>query len=137
MNIKDTGKNHKEKQKTPCTIIQLKNKNHNMKSKLVLFVALLAFTSVSFAQQNSTWDKWNWVMGKWTGEGSGEPGKGDGTFSFSLDLDKKVIIRKSHSEYSATDTKPSVIHDDLMIVYVDMDGNPSKAIYFDTPLIIK
>jgi hypothetical protein len=29
------------------------------------------------------------------------------------------------------DNKPAIIHDDLMIVYLDINGSPSKAIYFD------
>ena len=36
-----------------------------------------------------------------------------------------------HSEYPAAPGKPDVIHDDLMIVYPDYSGTPSKAIYFD------
>ena len=41
------------------------------------------------------------------------------------------MVRKSHSEYPATDKKPKVIHDDLMVIYLDYSGTPSKAIYFD------
>ena len=51
--------------------------------------------------------------------------------SLSLDLDKKILVRKSHTEFPATDKKAKEIHDDLMIVYSDNSGNPSKAIYFD------
>jgi dipeptidyl aminopeptidase/acylaminoacyl peptidase len=71
------------------------------------------------------------VIGEWVGEGSGDPGSGGGTFSFKLDLDKKILVRKSHSEYPASENKAEVIHDDLMIIYPDYSGNPSKAIYFD------
>jgi hypothetical protein len=92
---------------------------------------LFTITSVSFGQQNSSLDSWNWLIGEWIGEGSGQPGKGGGTFSFSYDLDKKIIVRKSHSEYPPTNNKPAVIHDDLMIIYEDFNENPSKAIYFD------
>ena len=70
-------------------------------------------------------------MGNWEGEGSGQPGQGGGTFSFKPDLDQKILIRKSHSEYPATANKPQIIHDDLMVVYLDNSGNPWKAIYFD------
>lgn len=69
-------------------------------------------------------------MGEWKGEGIGQPGQGGGTFVFVYDLDKNVIARKSHSEYAAKDDKPGVIHDDLMIVYLDNNQEP-KAIYFD------
>lgn len=69
-------------------------------------------------------------MGEWEGEGSGQPGEGGGTFSFALDLDKKIIVRRSHSVYPATTDNPEVIHDDLMIIYPDSDNEP-RAIYFD------
>lgn len=106
-------------------------KQYPMKSKLLLFFALLVITSVAFGQQKSTWDNWSWLMGQWAGEGSGQPGQGGGTFSFSYDLDKNIIVRKSHSEYPAKDNKPTIVHDDLMIIYLDFNGSPSRAIYFD------
>ena len=102
-----------------------------MKTKLLLIIALLGFLTTGFGQQKVTWDKWEWLKGEWTGEGSGQIGVSSGTFSFSLDLDKKILVRKSHTEFPATDKKAKEIHDDLMIVYSDNSGNPSKAIYFD------
>jgi hypothetical protein len=102
-----------------------------VKTKLILTLAFFGFLTTCLGQQTSTWNKWNWLMGEWKGEGSGQPGQGGGTFTFKPDLDKKIIIRKSHSEYPATGNKPEVIHDDLMIVYSDSAGNASKAIYFD------
>jgi len=102
-----------------------------MKPKLILTIVFIGILTTCFGQENTTWDKWNWLIGEWIGEGSGQPGQGGGTFSFVLELDKKILVRKSHSEYPATENKPAVIHDDLMIIYLDITGNPSKAIYFD------
>jgi hypothetical protein len=102
-----------------------------MKAKQILIIAILGFYMPCFGQQSSTWDKWDWLTGDWIGEGSGQPEQGGGTFSFKLDLDKKILIRKSHSEYPQAENKPTIIHEDLMIVYVDPTGNQSKAIYFD------
>jgi hypothetical protein len=102
-----------------------------MKTKLLLTTTLFALTLFCFGQQNTTWGKWSWLIGEWKGEGSGQPGQGGGTFSFLFDLDKNIIIRKSHSEYPATSTKPKVIHDDLMIIYTDTNANQARAIYFD------
>jgi hypothetical protein len=102
-----------------------------MKGKFLLTIALSGFLSFCFGQQYDNWDEWNWLIGKWKGEGSGQPGAGGGTFSFFFDLDSNIIIRKSHSEYPATENKPETIHDDLMIVYPDISGSPIKAIYFD------
>jgi hypothetical protein len=98
----------------------------------LLTIVLVQFFSGSYSQQPSDkWDKWSWLIGEWVGEGSGQPGQGGGVFSFNPDLDKNILVRKSHSEYPATDTKTKVIHDDLMIVYPDFSGKTDKAIYFD------
>ena len=101
-----------------------------MYQKLILIAAFCVFTNWSFGQVNESWDQWSWLIGEWIGEGSGKPGEGGGTFTFSFGLDKKVIIRKSHSEYPAKDQKPKVVHDDLMIIYLD-NNSPTQAIYFD------
>lgn len=101
-----------------------------MKINIILTVATFCFFTTSFGQQNFIWNKWENYIGNWIGEGSGIPGQGSGTFSFTLDLDKNVLIRKSHSEYPSTEGKVQ-IHDDLMIIYLDTKKNPSKAIYFD------
>ena len=97
----------------------------------MLILVLSGFLANSFGQATGNWDKWSWLTGQWVGEGTGQPGTGAGTFSFKFDLDKKILIRKSHSEYPSTDNKPKVIHDDLMIIYPDLSGNPIRAIYFD------
>jgi hypothetical protein len=102
-----------------------------MKIKLILVLAIFGLFSACFGQEKSTWGKWEWLMGEWIGEGSGQPGQGGGMFSFMPDLDKKILVRKSHSEYPTAENKPKIVHDDLMIVYPDYTGSPSKAIYFD------
>ena len=97
--------------------------------KLIIALALFTLTTITKAQ--TAQNNFSWLLGQWKGEGSGKPGEGTGTFTFAYDLDKKVIVRKSHSEYPATDKKPLIIHDDLMVVYNDATGAPAKAIYFD------
>lgn len=82
-------------------------------------------------QQNPVWDKWNWLIGEWDGTGSGQPGQGDGIFTFKPEPDKKIIVRKGHSTYKGSANKSEAVHDDLMIIYPDYTGNVSKAIYFD------
>lgn len=98
--------------------------------KAVITIGFLLAITTGFAQ-SSKWEKCSWLVGQWKGVGDGQPGKGEGVFSFKEDLDQKVLVRKSHSEYPGQKGKPSVIHDDLMIVYLDDAGNPGKAIYFD------
>lgn len=101
-----------------------------MKLKLQIAALFIVMTAACFGQQGTTWDKWTWLMGEWKGEGSGQPGQGSGTFSFVFDLDKKIIVRTSHSEYPATPDNPEVIHKDLMIIYLDSNVEP-RAIFFD------
>jgi hypothetical protein len=102
-----------------------------MKRKFYLTTVLLSLAINCLAQQNDIWGKWSWLIGDWNGEGSGQPGQGNGTFSFSFALDRNILIRKSHSEYPAAETKPKIVHNDLLIIYFDSTGNPDKGIYFD------
>jgi len=102
-----------------------------MKSKLIIAIALFGLFTTCFGQQSANWDKWNWIMGEWVGVGTGQPGQGGGYFTFSTDLSNNILVRKGHTEFPASENKPNVIHDDLMVVYPDRSGVPLKAIYFD------
>jgi len=74
--------------------------------------------------------KWGALVGEWAGEGTGNPGNGAGTSSFQFDLQKQVLVRRSHSEYPAAGNRPATVHDDLMVIYPG-SGEESRAIYFD------
>lgn len=102
-----------------------------MKKYILPLVIILLSLSNNFAQQNNSNEKLNYLIGTWQGEGSGKPGEGGGEFSFNYNLDKNIIIRKSHSEYPAKDNKPNITHDDLMVIYLDSNNTLTKAIYFD------
>jgi len=99
--------------------------------KIVMIFILLGINVLSYAQQSEAWKNWDWLLGEWSGEGSGEPGQGDGAFSFKLDLDNNILRRISHSEYPSREGNSILIHEDLMIVYLDSTKKPTKAIYFD------
>jgi hypothetical protein len=102
-----------------------------MRIRHLTIVVILFIPMICSGQQDNTWDKWDYLIGEWNGEGSGIPGEGTGTFTFSYDLDKKIIVRRSHSDYSAGDFKRRTIIDDLMIIYTS-DNIPEKAAYFDS-----
>jgi hypothetical protein len=76
------------------------------------------------------WSRWSFLIGEWIGEGSGQPGQGGGSFTFSLDVQKQIIVRRSHTDFPAAEGRPASAHDDLMIIY-KKPGLPEKAIYFD------
>lgn len=93
---------------------------------LISFCVVLACAN-AICQTNDSWKKWDWLIGEWIGEGSGQPGTGEGSFSFKPELGSKILYRKNISSYPETQQRPAFTHEDLMIVYPE----GSKAIYFD------
>ena len=77
------------------------------------------------------WGPLEFLIGRWTGQGSGTPGNGGGAFSFTPDLQRQILVRKSFAEYPAAAGKPAYRHDDLLIVYREGVQGPLRAIYFD------
>jgi hypothetical protein len=84
------------------------------------------------AKEDLTWAPLGFLVGEWTGEGSGDPGQGAGGFSFTWDLQQKVLVRRNFAEYPAAKDRPAFSHYDLMVVYKDPAGGRLKAIYFDS-----
>src|SRR5215831_7766048 len=103
---------------------------------LYLAVGLVSLTVNSLpaaAQAKDPWAPLSFLLGSWSGKGSGKPGDvAAGTASFSFDLKKNVIVRKNRAEIAA---KPGAtdgsVHEDLLIIYQQPAGGHFKAIYFD------
>jgi hypothetical protein len=93
-----------------------------------LVASVPSFSQPSLPQAN--WDEWKFLMGEWVGEGGGGPGQGSGGFTYSLDLQKRILVRNNYAEYPATNDRPAFRHDDLMIAYQE-PGKPTRAEYFD------
>lgn len=92
--------------------------------RVVIASLLLA---VSLRAQSPDWKPLEFLLGKWhgvAGEKDTQIGAGQGDYSFTLDLDKKIIIRRNNATYTS-----GVTHDDLMIIYVE---GTTWAIYFDS-----
>jgi hypothetical protein len=102
-----------------------------LQSILITVILLVSGQLLSGQQSNSTWEKWNYLIGEWAGEGNGQPGKGEGNFSFQTDLDGNILVRKNHTVFPQTSNSKAVVHDDLLIVYQGANGSPQEAIYFD------
>jgi hypothetical protein len=101
------------------------------KSIIVAAIMLIATQLISAQQPKDQWQMWNRLTGEWVGEGNGQPGKGEGKFSFQKDLDSTIIVRKNHTVFPATADAASKVHDDLLIVYRYGTNGAQEAIYFD------
>lgn len=76
------------------------------------------------------WSRWQPFLGKWEGGGGGQPGQGIGGFTFSVDLQGRVLLRRNSAEYPSAAGKPAFSHEDLMLVY--REGDTTRAMYFDS-----
>ena len=112
-----------------------RNRSNKWRSaaQIALVVILVCSpTGLLLAQQLPkpvSWDAYQFLMGEWIGEGSGDPGQGSGSYTFALDLQKTVLVRKNHTDFPATKDRPAFSHDDLMVVY--QEGGKTKVVYFD------
>jgi hypothetical protein len=96
----------------------------------IVFVCNSAVASAQQAAKPANWEAWQFLLGEWEGKGGGGPGQGAGGFTFALDLQKRVLVRRNHSDYPATDKQPAFSHEDLMVIYQEADKS-TRAIYFD------
>ncbi|HZS49111.1 MAG TPA: hypothetical protein VFC63_28850 [Blastocatellia bacterium] len=96
---------------------------------LILWVPIL--TNAQQSKTETDWSAMKFLIGDWTGDGGGKPGQGSGESSFKLDLQGKVLVRRSQSDYPATADKPAISHSDLMIIHPKASGKGFEAIYFD------
>ncbi len=106
-------------------------KNHaRWSAPFVVAVALLS-SPLHAASDNDPWDSYRFLLGEWTGEGSGQPGQGKGEFTFAPELDGKVLVRRNVNQIPTGPDRPPTVHEDLMVVYPAEKGQPLRAIYFD------
>jgi hypothetical protein len=92
--------------------------------KFAVLFALLAAPALHAQSTAPPFESLRFLVGNWTGDGTGQPGAGQGEFSFNAELDGKVLVRRSYNQLASGPR-----HEDLMIVY--LDGGP-RAIYFDS-----
>lgn len=89
-----------------------------------ILISLLLIGSLASAE-DARFQSIQFLFGKWHGKGGGATvGEGQGTYSYTPDLNQNIVIRRNFAEYP---TGPR--HDDLMIIYTE---GPLRAIYFDS-----
>ena len=96
--------------------------------KFWLILALAAPVAVAA----DDWGPVQFLVGKWSGEGSGQPGNGSGAFSLLPDLQGKVLLRKSFAEYPPAGGRPATRHEDLMVIYRQPESGALRAMYYDS-----
>ncbi len=91
---------------------------------------LLAAVPLAAFAGEPVWDAVDSLKGEWTGEGTGEPGKGIGSFSFTRELQGKLLVRRNRAEYPAAKDRLAFVHEDWMVVY--RDSGVVRATYYDS-----
>jgi len=84
-------------------------------------------------QAADPWAPLAFLIGEWTGGGSGQPGDAvAGSTRFFMELEGKIMVRKNRAELAARPGEnPGNVHEDLMIVYPKAGGSAFIADYFD------
>jgi len=96
---------------------------------LAISAVVSALLAGPHAWAQSPFSKLEFLLGQWTGvtgEKDSQVGAGQGDFSFELQLNRTLIIRRNHSEYDSGER-----HDDLLVIYLDPPNATPRAIYFD------
>ncbi|MCX6175068.1 MAG: hypothetical protein NTZ27_09980 [Ignavibacteriales bacterium] len=102
----------------------------NGAAKIFLILILMGALNNFFCQTaKSNWNAFKFLIGEWTGEGTGAPGEGSGQITFYFALQDQILVRKNHTEYPATANKSAFTHDNVLIHY--HENNLVRAIYFD------
>jgi hypothetical protein len=104
----------------------------------VSLAILLGFWSDSEAQQGSLKpdttggiNQLSFLLGEWVGEGGGASLSAEtGGFTYSMDLQNSVMIKKNYADFAASQTRPAFRHEDLTVIY-QVPGDTMRAIYFD------
>jgi len=101
-------------------------------SVLLIGVSLVSGAAPRSEAGSDPWTAYRFLIGEWTGVGSGQGGQGRGEFSLVPELGGKVLIRRHRAEFAATPNGQPAVHEDLMVVYPAEHGKPHRALYFDS-----
>lgn len=100
---------------------------------LALALLLAAPPAATPSKTGDPWAPLRFLVGDWkAGSGGGKPGEAvGGGFTFSIDLDAKVAVRRSRSEFAPRPGEVrGVVHEDLTVVYPK--GKALQAICWDS-----
>lgn len=91
-----------------------------MKKLVFILLLLPAVGQAQLSKQDSVWLPLKSLIGKWTGESQGQPGKGNYERSYELVLNKKFMEVKNKSTYPPSKENPKgELHEDHGFISYD------------------
>lgn len=99
---------------------------------VALALLLGAPPAVPAPPKGDPWLPLRFLVGSWKAEaGGGRPGEAvGGSFSFAIELDEKVAVRRSRAEFTPRSPDAAgTVHQDLMVIYPRKGG--LHALYWD------
>jgi hypothetical protein len=97
---------------------------------LLLGLALAGYVtgSAQTPQDADQWKSWQMLLGQW--ESAPDTSGAVGGSTFSLELQKRVIVRKNFAKYPKTKDRGAINHEDMLVIF-QQPGNPVEASYWD------
>jgi len=93
--------------------------------------ALLIAAAAAIAQNTAApLDRVAFLLGDWLTHDDTELGHADAASSFTADLDRHIVVRRSTTKYTSG-KNAGTKHSDLLIVYAEGTDSALRAIYFD------
>src|SRR5215216_1503063 len=91
-----------------------------MKKILILLIFCPILSNAQMSKQDSVWLPLKILIGKWSGESEGQPGKGKYERSYEIVLNKKFIEVKNKSIYPPSKENPKgEVHEDRGFISYD------------------
>lgn len=101
--------------------------SRNWRAGSALVLVLFASIPSARAETPASLDPFRFLLGDW--EAIPDSSGATGGFSFSPNVQDRVIVRTNYSISPAADGKPASRHDDLMVIYDE--AGTIRADYFD------
>ena len=89
---------------------------------------IVASLVVAAAPATADWKDWTPLLGTWEADRSGDGATG--TFTLSVELQGRILLRKNQADYPKTKEQPAFRHEDLMVLW--RDGSATRGEYWDT-----
>ena len=88
--------------------------------KILPFLFLIPIVSLAQTKQDSVWLPFKSMIGTWTGNSEGQPGKGKYERTYAFALNKKFIEVKNKSTYAPSNDNPKgEVHEDHGFISYD------------------